>query len=314
MAALSLALLAAAEDPPVFQSSTSVVHVTVSVTDRDGRPIRDLQRDEFQLFDNGKPRDIQYFGQETNSPLMLGLIIDMSGSQARFWERHRNNVRRFIGQVLGPMDSAFLVAVPAWAILVTDLTRDRNELFDGVDSMGLRGQPGAAFGGPCDMLGPTVRRNCGTLLWNGVWASAKQKLRLQEGRKALIVMSDGLDTGSQHSLSETIEAAQSADTPVYTIKADPMGTTGWAAPAMMIARKQKTGQLDKLAEETGGRHFKEEADSSTIFKEIEEELRSLYVLGFNLPQDQHDGKFHKLEVRSTRHGVRVRSRKGYVAN
>jgi len=306
---------ASPQETPVFHASTSIVHVTISVTDHDGRPIRDLKGGEFQLFDNGKPRDIQYFGEETNSPLVLGLIIDMSGSQARFWERHRSNVRRFIGQVLGPKDSAFLVAVPAWSVLATDLTSNHEVLFEGVDSLG-RVERREPFGGACEMLSDTVRRNCGTLLWNGVWASAKQKLLLQQARKALIVMSDGLDTGSQHSLSETIQAAQSADTPVYTIEADPIpiAANGWVTPGLMIARKLKAGQLGKLAEETGGRHFKEEADSSKIFKEIEDELRSLYVLGFTLPPGERDGKFHKLEVRSTRRGARVRSRKGYVAD
>lgn len=291
--------------------------MTVSVTDRDGRPVNGLRRDDFKLVDNGTPREIQYFGQETDSPLTLGLVVDLSGSQRRFWEQHRANVRRFVGQVLGPRDRAFLVSVPAMSFLVTDLTANREDLLDGVDSLGPRIYDREPFGGPCIVQrARSLRialRSCGTLLWNGVWASAKQKLHDQEGRKALLVMSDGIDTGSQHTLTETIEVAQSADVPVYTIIADPLGTAGWLAPGAKLASKRKSGQLRKLSEETGGRHFSEEADSSRIFKEIEAELRSLYVLGFTLPQAEHDGKFHKLEVKSTHSGLKVRYRKGYVA-
>ncbi len=308
----------AAQEVPLFHSTTSLVHVTVTVTDRDGRPVNGIRREDLKLFDNGTPREIQYFGQETNSPLTLGLVVDLSGSQVRFWEQHRDNVRRFIGQVLGPNDRAFLVSVPAMAFLVTDLTGSQRDLFEGVDSLGPRIYDRAPFGGPCIVERARNLRaalqHCGTLLWNGVWASAKQRMQTQEGRKALIVMSDGMDTGSQHTLEETIEAAQSADTPVFSIVAEPLGPAGWLAPGAKFAVKRKAGQLRKLSEETGGRHFNEEADSSDIFKQIESELRSLYVLGFTLPEADHDGKFHKLEVKSARSGLKVRFRKGYVAD
>lgn len=293
----------------IFTTRTQLVTVTVSVTDKNGRPIADMQAGEFAVFDDKRPRPIQSFSQERDAPLTLGLVADNTGSQAMFIQQHRRHLRQFLYQVLHPKDRAFFVSIFGPARLVADTTDSPEELEDAASDMFLHLQS-EPFGGDCpDFVFsplPFARSNCGSLIWNGVWASAKLKLHKDQGRKAILLLSDGQDTGSEHSLSTTIEAAQSADTPVYTI-----ASTG-RAPLRM--RLRGVSDMKRLSEETGGGHFKATKDPAKIFSQIEAELRHLYVLSFVLPESDRDGKFHKLTVKSSRGGARVRARAGYVAD
>ncbi len=198
----------------------NLVRVASTVTDRSGGFVTGLNKRDFQLLDNGLSRDIQYLWQETDLPLTVGLIADISGSQRSFIDKHRHEVSQFLEQVLGPNDQAFIVTVAANPWLVTDLTGSIEELRMGMERIGQR-RGGPLLGDPCPTKG--VRRGrpragCGgTALWNAVYAAARLKMKKVTGRKALIVLSDGMDTGSTHSLTDAIEAAQGAETIVYTL-------------------------------------------------------------------------------------------------
>lgn len=326
LVAAAIGLIAQEE---ILHVSTELVTVTVSVMDRNGRPIQDIKREEFTVLDDGRPREIQAFHQELDMPLTLGLVADISGSQVDFVKKHRVDLHQFFGQVLHPGDRAFLVSVPNSARLDVDFTESVEELDQGAGRLqSMRKMNRETFGGECP--GFSFRKSCGTLIWNGIWGSAKLKLHGLQGRKAIVVLTDGQDTGSKHSLSETIEAAQGADAPVYTISSQPPvlkramrglppltpgAAIGRAAGVGMQAAMNATGKahLHRLAEETGAAFFDVERDLSDVFRQIEEELRHLYVLSFTLPEADRDGKFHKLEVKSSRADVKVRARAGYIA-
>src|SRR5437868_2934489 len=149
----------------------------------------------------------------------------------------------------------------------------------------------------------------GTLLWTGIYSSAHVKTKSISGRKALVVLTDGLDTGhgqGTHTLNDAIEASQSADTVVYTIH--------YSANLPRMMRLGSGKGLHRRSEQTGGRAFEDpKGDPTEIFAEIERELRSLYVLGFTPPDTERDGKYHRLEVKSKRSAVTIRARKGYIA-
>jgi VWFA-related protein len=330
LAATFVAAIALVAQDEILHVSTELVTVTVSVMDKNGRPIQDMKREEFTVLDDERLREIQTFHQELDLPLTLGLVADISGSQVDFVKKHRVDLHQFFGQVLHPGDRAFLVSVPNTARLDVDFTESVELLDQAAGRLAMmRKMNKETFGGECP--GFSFRKSCGTLLWNGVWGSAKLKLHGLQGRKAIVVLTDGQDTGSKHSLAETIEAAQGADAPVYTISSQPPilkravrglppltpgAAIGRAAGAGMQAAINAAGKshLHRLAEETGAAYFDVEKDLSNVFQQIEEELRHLYVLSFTLPESDRDGKFHKLEVKSSRADVKVRARVGYIAH
>ena len=286
--------------------------VAVSASGKDGRPVAGLRQEDFVLLDNGKPRAVRYMWRENDTPLMVGLIEDISGSQRGFIEQHRSALEQFIRQVLRPQDSTFLVGVNTDVKLFADYTNAVADLQKGIDNLG---RPrGTKLGPSCREEGMTW--GCGgTALWNGVYFAARLKMNGMNGRKALIVLTDGDDTGSPHNLTEAIKAAQAADTLVYTVRYSgrPPATVRVPRPDSVSSAKARRN-LNRLALETGGRPFEASNEqAAAIFAQIEEQLRNLYVLGFTLSSSEQDGEFHSLEVKSRRGGVTLRARKGYTA-
>src|SRR5258708_38424451 len=205
-----------------------------------------------------------------------------------------------------------LVSIAQQAWLVADLTNSADDLQAAVEKIGVRNRTaGPLLGEPC--RGSRIRHGCGgTALWHGLYFTARQGLRPVDGRKAMIVLSDGMDTGSDRSLTDVIEAAQSADTVVYTIKY--LSPIRFASPTLTILTAVKSRSLERLAHETGGHPFGNPGDKlAEVFTQIENELRNLYVLGFTPAEEARDGKFHKLEVKTVRKDLVVRTRTGYHA-
>jgi VWFA-related protein len=160
-------------------------------------------------------------------------------------------------------------------------------------------------------LNKSFPHSCGgTALWHGLYYTAKE-LKAVSGRKAIIVLSDGLDTGSDIRLNDLIEMAQSAGTVVYSIKyASPMR---FLSIGGAIAQAASHG-LERLSRETGGLTFPNPGHrTAEVFSKIESDLRNMYVLGFSPPPDARDGMFHKLAVKTVRQDLVVRSRAGYWA-
>lgn len=313
--------IASAQVTDTIHVDVSVVSVTASVSDRDHRPITNLKREDFTILDNKRPREIQSFWQETDVPLTIGLIADVSGSQIHKIKQHRETISRFLSQVMGPRDRAFIVTVGPYVKLVTDLTSSINELRSGIRWINENQFEGTALGEQCPLveakhgLGPHAAgppkgsyvSSCGTALWEGVYSSAR-KMKPLTGRKALLVLSDGVDSGSPHRLTDAIEAAQDADTLVYNIRSSSFNILITAIAAQQLARRS----MQCLSEETGGRASDLPSKPSALFAQIEADLRSLYVLSFTVPAEDRDEKFHPLEVRTNIPSAIVRARRGYI--
>ena len=310
---------------PNFRVDVNVVRVAASVTEH-GVPVKGLTKNDFRIREDATPQEIKYFWQEQDLPLTVGLIVDVSGSQASLVRKHRETLKRFFRQVLRPEDRAMIVTVGPQARILNDFTSSQEDLARGIERIKIGGRAGDILGEPCkgklneetadpqpSRHGRRVQRRLripcgGTALWQGVYWSARARMKDVIGRKALIVISDGWDTGSDRSLEDAIEAAQGAETPVYTIKfvdrllAVLNPTIGFRHP------------MERLSDETGGLGFgMMHGDLGKIFDEIETDLRSLYVLGYTPGKSELNGKFRKLEVKSTRPGVKVRTRAGYWA-
>jgi VWFA-related protein len=309
IACLVAALLSAQQQPDI-RVDVDLVTVACPVTDHAGAPARDLKLQDFSLRDDGQSREIQSFWQEKDLPLTVALVADVSGSQAGFVKNHREALAEFLKQVIGPRDHAMIVEVAKQARLISDLTNSLDDLSTAVREIGTPEGKDAA------MLGPSCRNtgfphSCGgTALWHGLYYTAKA-LKPVSGRKAIIVLSDGMDTGSDIRLTDVIEMAQSAEAVVYSIKyANPMRFISITAT---IAQAASRG-LERLSRETGGLTFPNPGRKAPeVFAQIESELRNMYVLGFNPPEEARDGKFHKLEVKIAGKDLVVRSRAGYWA-
>ena len=302
--ALAVLLFAAQQEDAVFRVDVSLVTVPVQVSTLDGAAAaRDLTRDDFELFDNGEARAIDSVWHETDLPLTLGLVIDVSGSQAEWVAAHGAILADFLRRLMRKDDRAFLVTVGADVKLVSELTGSLPALLTGLREAEAGEQAGIPLGEQCPKVtmrfqSMVIPRCGGTVLWNAVWAAAKLKMQAVSGRKALLILSDGIDTGSNHSLPEAVAELHKAETVAYSIQ----------YPRQ--SRRSALG-LQRLAEETGGLRFlPPEGSYEPVFARIEEDLRNQYVLGF---RPGGDGGHHRLEVRTRREDVRMRARSGYFS-
>ncbi len=318
---------AAAQETPI-KVEVELVRLSCSATDH-GVPVPGLRQDDFMVREDGVPQPVRYFWQEADLPLMVGLIVDVSVSQAGLVGKHKETLTQFFRQVLRPQDRALIITVGPQARLLTDFTASQEALAEGIERLQTGGGAGTVLGEPCRSQhahkddasvalgrGPraqAARRRVfapcgGTALWNAIFWAARLKMKETSGRKALIVLSDGWDTGSQHGLEDAIEAAQAAETPVYTIK-----FVGPLVAALFppIALRHS---MQKLSEATGGVGYGMlHGDLGDVFRRIEQELRNQYVLAYTPANRARDGKFRKVEVSTTRKDVKVRTRTGYRA-
>ncbi len=295
-------------DAPDLRVEVDLVRVPCVVTDRDGAPVRGLRPEDFVVLDNGAPQPLKYLWQEDALRLTLGVIVDVSG--AGQWESNREIVDLFLSRVLGPGDRAFLATVGPQVKLVQDFTGSAAELQQAAESIDKRQSSGELFGESCT-IPAWWRSGCwGTALWNAVYSASRLRMKGPSGRKALIVITDGWDRGSNRSLTEAIEAAQSAETLVYVIRSTPRLYKLIAGSAGLSAGHAR--DLKRLAQETGGRGFELHGNLSAIFDSIEQELRAQYVLAFTPPSD-HRGELRRLKVTARRAGLSVRARQAYYA-
>lgn len=308
--ALISAVILIAQDKPDIRVDVDLVTVSCAVTDRNGAPARDLKAADFEIRDNGQARQIRNFWQEADLPLTVALVADVSGSQEGFVRSHRDALGQFLKQVIGPRDRAMVVDIANETRLLSGLTGAADDLDAAVARIGERDSGDVpTLGPPCRNSG--VFRSCGgTALWHGLYYTARE-LKAVTGRKAIVVLSDGMDTGSDISLTDLIETAQSADVVVYAIKYE--SAMRFISLSATIRQAASRG-LERLSRETGGLTFPNPGKkTSDVFSRIETELRNMYVMAFTPPGEARDGKFHKLEVKTARRDVTVRARTGYWA-
>jgi VWFA-related protein len=203
-----------------------VVTLPVTVRDKHGKIVRDLTKDDFTLQEDGRAQTIRYFSQEANLPLTLGLLVDTSRSQSNVLDAERNASRSFLDQMLvQPKDKAFLIHFDREVELLQDLTPSREKLQAALELLKTSSDRGSSndprSNDPNDPSnspsGSGSHRGGGTQLYDAVYLASNELMKKQQGRKALIILSDGVDRGSKTYLESAIESAQRADTVVYSI-------------------------------------------------------------------------------------------------
>ena len=301
------ASVAIAQDQDTIKVEVNLVNVLCTVRNKSGGLIGNLEKTDFKIFEDGREQEIKNFTRETDLPLTIGLLVDTSKSQERLIDIEKRAAYQFFSKVLRQKDEAFLMQFGAEAELLQDSTNSPKILQKGLDELRLSVPLGGLHPGPV----PTMQNQAGTILYDATYLAANEKLRGEVGRKAIVLITDGVDTGSKISRDKSIEAAQKADSIIYSIyyvdrSAYGFGTFGGGGGE---------GELRRMSSETGGQVFKVEKNHTLdeIFQEIQDEMRSQYAITYQPPNPKRDGSYHKIEIRVAGKDYKVQARKGYYA-
>ncbi len=265
------------------------VNVLFIATDRHGKFVRDLNQNDFAILDDHKPpQSILNFRRETDLPLHLGLLIDISGSVNSRFDFEQDAATSFlVHSVRAGFDKAFVVGFNTQSLMTQDFTDNVQLLSAGVHKLHDSG---------------------GTALYDAIYRACKDKFLKDRpdhpARKAIVVVSDGEDNQSEYSRAQAIEMAQRAEVIIYAISTDDSG---------LILRGDKV--LEQLAEATGGRAFFpfKMKDITRSFAAIEDELRSQYIVSYKPADFDADGRYRSIEISALKKDLQVRARKGYFA-
>ncbi len=346
-------------DTPTFKKDVKVVNVFATVRDKHGQIVPGLAKDDFVLQVDGRPETIRYFARETDLPLTIGLLVDTSLSQRRVLEEERTASYAFLNDVMREdRDKAFVINFDAESVLLQDLTNSKPKLEDALDRVhvaepdqnGGQGGGGGGYPGGGGSGYPSGgghrgggHHAAGTTLYDAVFLASDELMRKQQGRKAIILLTDGVDEGSKYSLDRAIEAAQRSDTMVYSILfADPdaynRGMAGgypgghhggwngpWGGPSgpPMGGGQRMPPQyeshadgkkvLQRLSRETGGHFFEvtKKESVTAIYKQVQDELRNQYSLGFSPETAEQSTGYHKILLAAKPKDLVVQTRQGY---
>ena len=220
----------------------------------------------------------------------------------------RRAASAFFRHVLQQKDMAFLIQFGADAELLQDLTNSPRLLEKGLNDLKLSVNVGAMHQGTI----PSSSKPKGTIMYDAVQLAATEKLKGEVGRKAIVLLTDGMDFGSHYSREDAIAAAQRSDAIIYGIYYADNSAYGFGGFSVGGA---SDGDLKKMAEETGGRVFHVDRKNSLddVFKDLQEEMRSQYSLGYSPTNQARDGGFRKIEIKTGNKDHRVQARKGYFA-
>jgi VWFA-related protein len=277
------------DDSSRIKVRVELVNILTTVTDKKNRLVTDLTKDDFRIFEDGKPQDIRFFSRETDLPLRIGMLVDTSNSIRDRLRFEQEAAVDFLNVAVRPgKDLAFVVAFDVEPQLVQDYTDDIEKLSNAIRGL----QAGGV-----------------TSLFDAVFFSCKEKMLFFPPpepylRRVMIVISDGEDNQSVHTREEALSMAQRAEVTIYTISTNRTGLEG---------RGDRV--LRRLADVTGGHAFFpfEASDLAANFQEIARELRSQYSLAYVSTNTTHDGTFRNITIQPVDKNLRVRAKNGYFA-
>jgi VWFA-related protein len=321
------------QQQPKISVETNMVTVFAAVHDKHGKSVSTLTKDDFALDEDGRPQTISYFARENALPLTVGLLVDTSLSQRRLLDSERTASSSFVDHVLreDKKDQAFLIHFDHEVELLQDVTSSRNKL---ETALGLLQTPELED----TSQGGGHHHGGGTLLYDAVYLASEDLMKKQQGRKALVILSDGDDRGSKVGLLSAIESAQRANTVVYSIlfKDDHPdrprggydgGPGGWGGhggghgggghryPQQEEQRPDGKKILARISKETGGRLFEVSKKQAVdqIYDEIQQELRDQYILGYVPDKSANSAGYRKIHLTTKQKDLSVQARDGYYA-
>ncbi len=344
------------------------VLLPVTVRDKKGALVTSLNMGDFALTEDGRPQTIKSFTRESNLPFRVGLLVDTSRSVSGAMDSERKAAGKFVDLMLPAdpkadpkadakagkeTDQAFLIHFDREVELLEDFTNSRDKLHRELDDMGpTRAEQNTSQGpetsGDDRSSGQGSRNHGGgTQLYDAIYLASDELMKPKDGRKALVVFSDGVDRGSKETLNDAVDAADKANLAVYTIyfKGEQEGGQGNGFPGQRRGGMGGGGYpgggggypggggggrrggdsstssvdgkkiMEKIAERTGGRYFeaKKKDNLDEIYGQIAEELRGQYLLTYTPDKVDTDGGFHKILLKANKGDLTVATREGYYA-
>jgi VWFA-related protein len=294
--------------PVAITVDVDVVSILASVRDKRGALVANLEKNDFTVLEDGKAQSIKYFTRETDLPLTIGLLIDVSGSQRNLIDIERSAASAFFSQVLRKKDEAFLISFGEESELLQDYTNSASLLTSAMRDLRVSSGVGGLGPGPV----PTAGGPRGTVLYDAIYLAAHEKLKSEVGRKLIVVITDGVDEGSKLTENDAIMAAQKADAVIYSIEySDPRGYSNFG----ISLGGSGGGVLRKMSDETGGHAFRVDRSNSLdkIFTALQDEMRSQYMIGYTPLNEAKDGAYRKLDIKMANKDLKAQARKGYYA-
>ena len=292
-------------DAPTLNVNVNLVNLYFSARDKDGF-ITNLVKNDCILAEDKVPQTIKNFTQEKNLPLTIGILLDTSGSQMNVLPLEQQSGATFLRNVLTPKDEAFLISFDINVDLLADYTNRASEIKRALDKATIN--TGAGTGSVTGNGDPR-----GTLLYDAVYLAANDKLRMEAGRKILVMLTDGGDQGSQETLKSATEAAQKANAIVYVILiADHAFYSGGFGINLADTGAR---DMEQLAKETGGRVINVGNNGKKLedaFNQIQDELRTQYLASYTPINAKADGSFRKIDLACGKN-LKIQTRKGYYA-
>jgi VWFA-related protein len=280
---------------PTFTAGVQVVNILATVRNKKTDLVPDLTADDFTVLENGRPQTIRYFARDADLPITIGLLVDTSLSQEHVLDAERGAAFRFFDQVLRERkDQVFITQFDINVHTLQGMTSSRRDLNDALIQIvtPTRQKLRTQYGG-------------GTLLFDAVVDAARDPLKHQTGRKAMIILSDGGDNGSDQTVESAIDEAQRADTLIFSIL--------YTAGGLGAGRGKRV--MARMANETGGSFFEVSGalPIDRVFTIIQEELRTQYSIGFTSDHPATFAEFRKVQLTVKRPGLLVHARDRYWA-
>ncbi|MES2220135.1 MAG: VWA domain-containing protein [Acidobacteriota bacterium] len=292
---------------PTVHVSVNLVDLFFVVHDKSGKLVPNLTRNDCSIFEDDKPQKLKSFTPQTDLPLSIGILLDTSVSQQRVLPDEQKAASAFLQRILRPTDEAFLISFDVTVDLLADWTRNPDDLKRALGAAKINSSSGNYANGTL----PSITRPKGTLLYDAVYLGSNDKLRQESGRKAMVLLTDGQDEGSDEKLQSAIEAAQKADAVVYVL---------------LISDQEFYGTLDfssdsamrKLVEATGGEVFpigKNGKKLPDAFNTIESQLRTEYQATYTPTNAVQDGSYRHIRLVCRQNGqtLKVQARQGYYS-
>jgi Ca-activated chloride channel homolog len=273
-----------------YRVNVGLINVPCSVLDKNTNSfVTNLTLGDFSIFEDAKKQEIQTFARESNSPLTLAMLVDTSESVAPKLKFEQEAATSFFQSILRGKDRAMLLEFDSGVTLLQDFTGDANKMAKQIARLRAAG---------------------GTALYDAIYMACDEKLIRESGRKAIIILSDGEDRSSDHTLKQAMEMALRAETTIFAISVNKGGFFG-------VGSSQEGDKvLKEMSQETGGKTFfpfKIE-DLDDAFRQINQELRSQYSIGYVSTNPQQDGTYRKIEIKVQDKALKLNYRRGYYAH
>jgi VWFA-related protein len=287
--------------------SVNLVDLFFVVHDKSGKLVPNLTRADCNVFEDNAPQKLKTFTAQTDLPLSIGILLDTSLSQERVLPVEQKAASAFLRRILRPTDESFLISFDVTVDLLADWTSNPDDLKRALDAAQINSSSGNFANGTL----PSITKPKGTLLYDAVYLASNDKLRQESGRKAMVLLTDGQDEGSDEKLQSAIEAAQKADAVVYVLLISDSGIYG-------TLDFSSDGAMRKLVEATGGEVFPIGKDGKKLpeaFNTIESQLRTEYQAAYTPSNAVLDGSYRHIRIACQQNGqpLKVQARQGYYA-